>query len=101
MAALAQQQPLDPAIAVENLEKQTGQLSAKWLHSDDPRTQAWGAYLALKNRQTSRIPDLLALLTAFSATGQPLSLGETDQHDEMIALLDALIQLGAEVPLAD
>ncbi len=100
-AALAQPAPSDPAIIVANLEKQTGPLAEAWLHSPDPRFQAWGAYLVLRDRHTEAIPDLLAIVAGFQVVENAATVADVDQHDAMLGVLDALIQFGAEVPLAD
>jgi hypothetical protein len=100
-AALAQPAPTDPAIIVGNLEKQTAPLVEAWLHSPDPRYQAWGAYLVLRDHRTEAIPDLLAMLAAFQVAENPATVAEADQHDAMLGVLDALIQFGAAVPLED
>jgi hypothetical protein len=100
-AALAQQAPSDPAIIVGNLEKQTGPLAETWLHSPDPRFQAWGAYLVLRDRHTEAIPDLLALVAGFQVVENAATVVDADQHDAMLGVLDTLIQFGAPVPVAD
>jgi len=52
IAARAQQAPPDPAAVMAGLDTQSAHLATAWLHSDDPRTQAWGAYLVLRDRST-------------------------------------------------
>ena len=56
--ALALAQQSDPAQVVQTLTQQTGELARQWLHSSDARTQAWGAYLALRDRRLDLVPDL-------------------------------------------
>jgi len=101
IAALAQSAPSDPAIIVGNVEKQTGPLAAAWLHSPDPRFQAWGAYLVLRDRHTEAIPDLLAAVAAFQVVENAATVADGDQHDALLGVLDALIQFGADVPIAE
>lgn len=93
-AVLAQPAPPDPAAVMAGLQTQSARLATTWLHSDDPRTQAWGAYLALRDRRSEAIPDLLALLAKL----QP---SQPDPHDAMLAVLDALIQMDAQVPVSE
>ncbi|MGO9241300.1 MAG: hypothetical protein ACLQBJ_10865 [Bryobacteraceae bacterium] len=100
-AALAQQRPADPALIVGDLDKQIAPLALSWLHSPDPRFQAWGAYLILRDRHTEAIPDLLAMLSGFQVVESPATVADGDQHDALLGVLDALIQLGADVPAAD
>lgn len=56
IAALAQQPPPDPAIVMGSLDKQMEPLATSWLHSPEPRLQAWGAYLVLRDRHTEPFP---------------------------------------------
>lgn len=99
LAALAQPAPSDPAIIVGNLDKQTAPLAVAWLHSPDPRFQAWGAYLILRDRHTEAIPDLLNLLAATPIVDQPVAAADYARHSALVAVLDALIQLNAQVPV--
>jgi hypothetical protein len=101
MTALAQQAPPDPAVVMDSLEKQMAPLANAWLNSADPRTQAWGAYLVLRDRRTEAIPALLAMLAAFPIVEQPATQADVDRHDAMLEALDALIQLGVQTPAAD
>jgi hypothetical protein len=64
-----------------------------WLHSSDPRTQAWSAYLALRARHTEAIPVLLEFLAKYSMTGETFWPAGSDRHDAMLETLDAFIQL--------
>ncbi len=100
-AALAQPRPADPALIVGDLDKQSAPLALAWLHSPDPRSQAWGAYLILSDRHTEAITDLLAMLSGFQVVESPTAVADSDQHDAMLGVLDALIQFGADVPAAD
>ena len=100
-AASAQTTLPDPAAVVESLDKQTAHLASAWLHRADPRMQAWGAYIVLRDRHTEAIPDLLEMLAQFQIVEEPVSQTDIDQRDAMLGVLDALIQLVAQVPVGD
>jgi hypothetical protein len=99
--ALCFAQQTDPAAIVASQDQASAQLAIQWLHSVDPRTQAWGAYLALRDRRVDLVSDLAALLIAYPANGDPLSLGDKDRHDAMLAVLDGLIQLPSQALVQD
>lgn len=101
IAVFAQQGPPDPAIVVGGLNKQMVPLASAWLRSPEPRLQAWGAYLALRDRHTETIPALLSMLATFQVVERPATQADVDQHDAMLGVLDALIQFGVQVPAAD
>jgi hypothetical protein len=101
IAALAQQPPPDPAAVVGSLDKQMGLLASAWLQSADPRLQAWGAYVVLRDLRTEAIPALLAMVAGFPVVEQVATQVDVDQHDAMLGVLDALIQFGAPVPAGD
>lgn len=101
IAALAQQAPSDPATVIASLEKQFQPTANVWLHSADPRVQAWGAYVVLRDRHTEAIPVLLAMVAAFPVAGQVTTPVDADQHSAMLGVLDALIQFDAQVPAVD
>ena len=101
IVARAQQAPPDPATVMENLEKQMAPLASAWLHSADPRTQAWGAYIVLRDGRTEAIPDLLALVAGFPVVEEVAMPADVDRHDAMLGVLDAIIQFGAQVPASD
>lgn len=101
LVARAQQAPPDPASVMDAFEKQMAPLASAWLHRADQRTQAWGAYLVLRDGHTEAIPDLLALVSGFPVVEEPATQADMDQHDAMLGVLDALIQFGAQVPVGD
>lgn len=101
VAALAQQAPLDPAAVMGSLDKQIGPLASAWLHSADPRIEAWGAYIVLRDRRTEVIPDLCALVAGFPVVEEVTTQEDVDRHDAMLGVLDALIEFGAPVPPGD
>jgi hypothetical protein len=59
----------------------------------EPREQAWTAHSILEQRLTSRIPDLVRIVESPDSS--------RDAEAAKFAALDALIQLDAQVPLAD
>jgi hypothetical protein len=101
MAAQAQQAPPDPAAVMGSLDKQMELLANAWLHSADPRTQAWGAYIVLRDQHTEAVKDLLGMVARFPVVEELATQAEVDQHDAMLGVLDALIQFGAQVPAGD
>lgn len=101
VAAFAQQGPPDPVIVMGGIEKQMGPLASAWMHSLDPRVRAWGAYLVLRDHRTEAVPDLLAMVTVFPVVEEVATQTDVDQHDAMLGVLDALIQLNVEVPAVD
>jgi hypothetical protein len=92
IAAWAQQARPDPAALLNTLDKQVAPVVSAWLKSDDPRMQAWGAFLALRDRRAEAVPRLLEMMANYPAA---------EEHDAMLEVLDALIQLGAQAPVAD
>jgi hypothetical protein len=92
------QAPTDPSAVLTMQQNQTAQLAATWLHSGDPRLQAWGAYVVLRDKHKELIPDLLALANAYEITGLPVLSPHRAQHDAMLAILDTLIQLNPRIP---
>jgi len=76
------------------------------LFSGDPRLVAWGAHATLAARDRDLVPDLLSLADKWQppqerdATESPVELTQQqkDERDATAAVLDALIQLHAQVP---
>jgi hypothetical protein len=105
VAAGAQQQrpslPTDPSAVLTMQGIQTAQLAETWLHSGDPRLQAWSAYVILRDHHGSLIPDLVKMVSEYDVAAWPIADGRRDQHDAMIAILDALIELRGPVLTAD
>jgi len=88
----------DPAAIVHSQQKLSAALTEKWLTSNDSRVRAWGAYLAMRDHQFYLHNELIGLAMAYHVTGLPLTAEERDEHDAMIAVLDAIIQLGTSIP---
>ncbi len=80
---------------------QTAELAARWLRSGDPRLQAWGAYVVLRDKHKEFIPDLVALVHDYKMAGWQFPLVEEDRHDAMLAVLDDLIQFYVVIPSQD
>jgi hypothetical protein len=98
---LGQQTSIDPAVLIDGLTKQMTPVASAWLNGADARLQAWGAYLTLRDRSMEATPVLLAKLAVFQPVEQRTSQAETDRHDAMLAILDAIIQLGVQAPVED
>jgi hypothetical protein len=88
----------DPAAIVRSQETQSAALAAAWLGSRDARVRAWGAYLALRDRRRELLPQLIGLAEAYSVKAGPLSPPERDDHNAMLGVLDAVIQMDGKVP---
>jgi hypothetical protein len=101
VAAWAQQAPPDPAALMNWIDKEMAPVTNAWLKSNDSRTQAWGAYLALRDRRMDAMLALFEMLANYPTTGEESEQTSSDRHDAMLEALDALIQLGARVPAAD
>jgi hypothetical protein len=97
VAAQQAQAPADPAVILKLQREQTAQLAATWLHSGDPRLQAWGAYVALRDQHRQLIPDLLALANEYEVSEQAVPRTGRAKHDAMLAILDALIQFNPAI----
>jgi hypothetical protein len=100
-AALTAQQPveIDPELALRvDAQRRAGWATA-WLHSEDSRRVAWGAWLARRDHQTVQIPLLIEKVEEYQPVEEflPDTL-ERDRHDALLAVLDALIGLGAALP---
>lgn len=77
----------------------TSEVMLQWLHSPNPRLQAWAAHDILLFRSTDLIPDLQSQLDR--TTPGTLSDGSRlANFRTTLAMLDTLIQLGAAVPAA-
>jgi len=94
------QTPADPAAIVQSQENQSAELAAAWLGSSDARVRAWGAYLAQRDHRRELLPKLIGLAEAYSVKpGLPADSAGRDDHDAMLGVLDAILQLGGRIPL--
>lgn len=99
LAQLSASAPADPDSIAARLQEDSSRTAKAWISSQDARTRAWAAYLVLRDRITAQIPDLLSLAVEYNVlNGAPASLAETDDHNAMLAVLDAMIQMNADVP---
>jgi hypothetical protein len=96
--SIRSQTQADPAAIIQSQEKQSVGLAAEWLSSTDPRVRAWGAYLALRDRQLNLLSQLIRLVDVYPVMGSPLTSSEQDEHDAMLAALDAIIQMQGGLP---
>jgi hypothetical protein len=78
-------------------EKQTAVISGL-LNSGDIREQAWGAHLTAKYNHPEFIPALLKFLTPLPLDQRQWDPSMTARHDLNHVVLDALIQINANVP---
>jgi hypothetical protein len=83
----------DPAAIVRSEENQSAALAAAWLGNSEARTRAWGAYVTLRDRKRELLPQLIGLVDVYPVTAEPGSSTERDDHDAMLGVLDAIIQL--------
>ena len=101
VAAQQPQAPTDPSTVLTMQGLQTAQLAATWLHNGDPRLEAWGAYVILRDHHESLIPDLVKMVSEYEVAPWPIADSRRDQHDAMIAVLDVLIELSGPVSTSD
>lgn len=100
-ASLTAQQPpgSDPVLLLRTDAQQRTEWATKWLRSEDPLRVAWGAWLARQDHQTALIPLLIEKVEEYQPTDESQSqTAGRDRHDALLAVLDALIGLGAAVP---
>jgi hypothetical protein len=98
-ALAAQQTPAsDPVSSLHADAQQRAAWATEWLHSNDPRRLAWGAWLAKQDRQTSLIPLLNEKVAEYQPTEGFSSPADLDRHDSLLPVLDALIAMHAAVP---
>lgn len=72
-------------------------LAPDWLRHGDPQQRAWAAYWIERDRQEEEVPQLLDALASYQASTQAGSSGWSDEDSALLAVLDALIQLNADV----
>jgi len=86
--------PTDPASLLRGNMQQRATWGTRVAASSDPQRVAWGAWLAKTDRQVSLIPQLVQKVS------ENQSLQEPGEDGAMLAILDALIELHARVPVA-
>lgn len=96
----AQQSPEnDPAVLLKADASQRASWATSWLQSHDPRQIAWGAWLARVDHQKGLVPLLTQRVVEYTSPGHILvSANDTGRHDALLAVLDALIDLGVMLP---
>jgi hypothetical protein len=103
-ASLAAQQlpKSDPVLLLRADAHQRTDWATEWLRSEDPLRVAWGAWLARQDHQTALIPLLIEKIGEYQPTNESQSQTvERDRHDALLVVLDALIGLGAAVPVQE
>jgi hypothetical protein len=103
-ASLTAQQPpdSDPVLLLRADAERRADWATEWLRSDDPLRVAWGAWLARQDHQTALIPLLIEKVGEYQPTDESRSQTvERDRHDALLVVLDALIGLGAAVPVQE
>jgi len=101
-ASLTAQQPpeTDPVLILRADAQRRADWATEWLRSEDPLRIAWGAWLARQDHQTALIPLLIEKVKQYQPVEEFSSqTAERDRHDALLAVLDALIELGAIVPV--
>jgi hypothetical protein len=103
-ASLTAQQPpdSDPGLLLRTDAERRADWATEWLRSEDPLRVAWGAWIARQDHQTALIPLLIEKVEEYQPTEQsPSQTVERDRHDALLVVLDALIGLGATVPVKE
>jgi hypothetical protein len=103
-ASLTAQQPpdSDPVLLLRADAERRADWATEWLRSEDPPRVAWGAWLARQDHQTALIPLLIEKVGEYQPTDESRSQTvERDRHDALLVVLDALIGLGAAVPVQE
>jgi hypothetical protein len=103
-ASLTAQQPpdSDPVLLLRADAERRADWATEWLRSEDPLRVAWGAWLARQDHQTALIPLLIEKVGEYQPTDESRSQTvERDRHDALLVVLDALIGLGAAVPVQE
>jgi hypothetical protein len=77
------------------------QLTSKWLDNGNPRLRAWAAFWAERDDQFQCVPQLLDIVAHHNsgAANSSSSSSWTDDDAALLAVLDALICLHADVPV--
>jgi hypothetical protein len=97
---LAQLPLPDPASYKPTDDQETARLEKEWLQANDPRLVSWGAYLVAKDSRHELIPDLIEQmdLSRIDPAAAGPHRGLTGRTAALLAVLDALIRLEAQVP---
>jgi hypothetical protein len=102
---MAQEPPENaPAALMRADAQQRADWAREWLHSEDPSRVAWGAWLARQDYQKALAPLLIEKIAQYQPAETDagcLPQPERDRHDALLAVLDAVIELDATVPVDD
>ena len=94
------QTPADPAAIVQSQENRSAELAAAWLGSSDARVRAWGAYLAQRDHRRELLPRLIGAAEEYPVKpGLAADSVGRDDHDAMLGVLDAILQLDGRLTL--
>jgi hypothetical protein len=98
---LAAQEPAShsPEILLRANLQQRNDWAAAWLQSQDPLRVAWGAWVVRQDRETKLIPLLVQKVVEYQTVESAWNSVERDQHDALLMVLDALIQLRGALPV--
>ena len=91
----------DPAVLLKADQSQRAAWAAGWLQSDDPRKIAWGAWLARVDQQKELIPVLIQKVVEYPSSDPFPDWTGDSSHNALLAVLDALIELRANVPTGE
>jgi hypothetical protein len=103
-AALTAQHTIesDPELVLRADAQRRAEWASTWLHSEDPRQVAWGAWVARRDHQTALIPLLIEKVEEYQPVEEFLpDTVERNRHDALLVVLDALIGLGAALPVKE
>lgn len=84
----------DPSRMVQTQQDESRRLAPLWLASEDPRTRAWGAFLAARDEQATLLPRLQEAL--HQAMTRP-ALMRGDEREATRAVIDAIVRLNGTV----
>jgi hypothetical protein len=91
---------VDPEAVLHAEAKQRAEWANEWLSSEDPQRVAWGAWLARQDHQTALVAVLIEKVEEYQPNEEfSFQTVERDRHDALLAVLDALIELRAPVPV--
>ncbi|HEY6290510.1 MAG TPA: hypothetical protein VI455_02985 [Terriglobia bacterium] len=84
----------------QSTPEEAARLTPKWLSDGDPRHQAWAAHWILRYDQAQQLPALLGIVDRYTAHYGAAGFDSWLDHDSaLLAVLDTLIQMQAEVPV--
>ena len=99
-AALTAQHTIesDPELVLRADAQRRAEWASTWLHSEDPRQVAWGAWVARRDHQTALIPLLIEKVEEYQPVEEFLpDTVERNRHDMLCRQI--LNTPGREIPL--